>query len=251
MPPPKHPPLLTRAQLAEHDRIAVEELGVPQALLMENAGRGAAHEILDFLAGRHAQGPALMARSAWRVVILCGQGRNGGDGYALARHLHVAGLKVAVYTTGPADEMDADARVHRRIWEALGLETRSLQDPEVLEVHRGRWEAADALVDALLGTGFRGGTLRPLQAQVIQAANGVQRPRKVAIDVPSGLDCDTGEPSDACFRADLTVTFVASKRGFLARSAQAWLGRVVVVGVGLPAELVQRVDRPEDDGESA
>lgn len=218
---------LTRDQLREVDRRAIEELGIPGAVLMENAGAGAARAILARVqAAGQAKG---------RVVILCGPGNNGGDGYVVARHLANAGCAVELFSTATRPSLSGDAALHRSICDRMGLETAEIVTAHQLERERARWPGADALVDALLGTGFRG-EVRAHAAEVIAAANEVDGPLKVALDVPSGLDCDTGASSSATFRAALTITFVAPKVGFAAASDQT--GSVEVVGIGVdPARL--------------
>ncbi len=214
---------LTRDQVREVDRRAIEELGIPGAVLMENAGAGAARSIL-------ARVPA-----GARVAVLCGPGNNGGDGYVVARHLTNAGCAVELFSTATRESLGGDAALNRGICERLGLEVTEIVTGHQLARERRRWERADALVDGLLGTGFRG-QVRARAAEVIAAANHCSGPLKVALDVPSGLDCDTGASSNATFRAALTITFVAPKLGF-ARAAE-WTGEVEVVGIGVdPARL--------------
>jgi NAD(P)H-hydrate epimerase len=216
---------LTRDEVRAFDRRAIEGLGLPGAVLMENAGRSVAEEALRLLAARGA--------APGRVVVLCGAGNNGGDGYVIARHLHNAGVEVRLCSSVPAARLAGDAALNRRVAEALGLAAAPIGDPHALAREAPRWDGADVLVDALLGTGFRGEVRPPLDA-VIAAANAAAVGARLAVDLPSGLDCDSGEPAGTTFRADVTVTFVARKRGFDRPSAADWTGRVVVAGIGVP-----------------
>jgi NAD(P)H-hydrate epimerase len=192
---------------------------------MENAGRSTAAEVLRLVAGRGS--------SRGRVVVLCGSGNNGGDGYVIARHLVDAGVEVGLWSTVAAAQLSGDAALNRSVAEALGLTVEPLESAEHLQRAAPRWDGADVLVDALLGTGFRGEVRAPLDA-VIAAANAARVGARLAVDLPSGLDCDLGRPSNATLRADVTVTFVARKRGFDQPGAADWTGRVLVCGIGAP-----------------
>jgi NAD(P)H-hydrate epimerase len=217
---------LTRDEVRAFDRRAIEALGLPGAVLMENAGRSAAEEVLRLLAARGA--------TPGRVVVLCGAGNNGGDGYVIARHLLNAGVDVRLCSCVPVARLAGDAALNRRVAEALGLRVASIEDLDALAREAPGWEGADVLVDALLGTGFRGQVRPPLDA-VIAAANAAEVGARLAVDLPSGLDCDSGEPAGATLRADVTVTFVARKRGFDHPPSAEWTGRIVVAGIGVPA----------------
>jgi NAD(P)H-hydrate epimerase len=225
---------LSRAEVREVDRRAIEELGIPGCVLMENAGAGAARHVLAMLGAREHRKPA-------RIAIACGPGNNGGDGYVVARHLAIAGCEVALFSTCEAGALRGDAALARKIVDALGLRVRTLTTAGELDEFAIELDLTDVVVDALLGTGAIGAP-RPEIAAVIERINH-RRGACVALDLPSGLDCDTGETARVCVRADLTVTFVAPKRGFSSQNAARWLGRVEVVGIGVPLELPRRRDQ--------
>lgn len=223
---------LSRAEVREIDRLAQTELGIPGLVLMENAGIGVTHYVLDMLAG--SPGP---------VAVMCGGGNNGGDGYVVARQLANRGVQVRVYSRLPADAMHGDAMLMRSVIDRMGLWHPSVSTPAELVAIQAELAEATIMVDALLGTGFQG-TVRPQLAGVIQTMMGIRAQtgaRIVSIDVPSGLDCDHGEPSNATVQADLTVSFVARKRGFDHPRSTMWTGDVVVVPIGAPESLVGRV----------
>jgi NAD(P)H-hydrate epimerase len=231
-------PTLSRDQVREVDRLALEELGIPGLLLMENAGRGAAELARRrLLPGRPPAGIAL---------VLCGTGNNGGDGWVVARHLSLAGVAVRVGALQPAQAARGDAAIMRAIVERMGLAVRPAGDEAGLAAFQDELAGTRValVVDGLLGTGFRG-ALRPEVARAIRWVLDLRRSgaRVLALDLPSGLDCDTGEPADPTVRADLTATFVAPKRGFLARPARPFLGRVVTLSIGAPELLIERVLR--------
>ena len=220
-------PRLSRAELALLDRMASEEYGLPIAVLMENAGRGAAEVILQRL------------RDRGRAVVLAGSGNNGGDAYVVARHLANGGVAVEIFSVG---ESRGDAAMMERACERMGIPLHSLSDdgPPPLQAALGR---ADVVVDGLLGTGFHG-EVRPDIARWIEAVNQSARERGtlvVALDLPSGLDADSGLPARPTIVADVTVTFAAPKIGFESARAKAHLGQVVVASIGVPSALLRRV----------
>jgi NAD(P)H-hydrate epimerase len=212
---------LTRAEVREVDRRAIEDFGVPGVVLMENAGSGVAR-LLESLG------------IAGEVVIACGKGNNGGDGFVIARHLEVAGHPVRILLACRPDEVRGDAAINLAIAQRSGLAITCLADAD-----QTAWERALAgatwIVDALLGTGASGPPAASL-AVAIAAINAARShgSRMLAVDLPSGLDCDTGGPLGACVVADVTATFVGRKRGFDAKGAEAFTGEVRVVGIGAP-----------------
>jgi len=228
-------PTLTREQSRAVDRLAVERLGIPSIVLMENAAINATAAMLDELG---EAGGGVEDFAALAIAVVCGGGNNGGDGYAIARHLHNLGADVRLYAAKDPAGLDGDAATNHAICERMGIPIEPVLDEAAIPRARDRWADADAVVDALLGTGFSGEVREPL-ASVIRALGGLGDTRVIAIDVPSGLDADTGQPSNATVRADLTVTFVARKRGFTAE-AEAWTGRVVVGDIGVPPALVEQ-----------
>ncbi|MFQ5464018.1 MAG: NAD(P)H-hydrate epimerase [Phycisphaerae bacterium] len=222
--------VLSRSQVRRVDELAVSRYKMPSLILMENAGRNAAAII-------RSEFP-----EARRVSILCGTGNNGGDGFVIARHLSNAGRLPAVLLVGSRSKLTDDAHTNLAIVEAMGIaigEWDADFNPATLAA---QLEAADLVVDALLGTGFAGEVRSPM-AEVIEIVNALPFQDVVAVDVPSGLDCDTGMPCQATIHADLTITFVARKRGFLEESAVPCVGRIKVGDIGTPPELALEVGR--------
>jgi NAD(P)H-hydrate epimerase len=228
--------ILSRDDVRRIDKLAIEKLGIPGVVLMENAGRSTAEIVLSTL-----NVELRLAPEASSVAVLCGGGNNGGDGYVIARHLCNAGVNVRIYSAADQAKLSGDAAINSTIASKMKIPACDVRTPEQLAAATPDLERANIFADALLGTGFHG-DVRPDLASVIQLCNRLAPaggPRKViAVDVPSGLDCDTGQPSNATIRADTTVTFVAMKRGFLNDAAKAWMGRVTVAGIGAPAELL-------------
>lgn len=223
--------VLTRAQVREVDRRAIEEYGVPGVVLMENAGRNAANLIRYWTPH---DGP---------VAIVCGRGNNGGDGFVIARHLHNAGIRVELLLACEIVQLTGDAATNARIVEKMGLPLRMFDTMERIADERPTVRRAMVIVDALLGTGFSGKVRSPMDL-AINAINEEARAggtKVVAIDLPSGLDCDTGEPSNATVRANHTITFVARKAGFAAPGAAEYTGEVLVADIGAPEAIVGEV----------
>ena len=210
---------LTRQQVREVDRRAIEDYGMSGLVLMENAGRGCTDKICEL----GIDGP---------VVICCGRGNNGGDGFVIARHLELRGCEVRVLLFCDPTSVGGDAAANLSILRHCDV-TISVFDrvehPQLDSLlHGAAW-----IVDALLGTGARGEPRPPIDA-LIGLLNSCPA-KRLAVDVPSGLDCDTGQPARSTFRADHTCTFVAAKSGFEADEARPYLGQVHVLDIGVAA----------------
>jgi NAD(P)H-hydrate epimerase len=191
---------------------------------MENAGRGAAELLLRL--GVHG-----------RVVVCCGKGNNGGDGFVIARHLDNHRVPVRVLLFCRPEELSGDAAINYAVVARSGLPVGAFGgDPPDLGALRQELAAAEWVVDALFGTGLSG-PLRPPFDQVVAAVNAAPA-RVLAVDIPSGLDCDTGQPLGPTVRAAHTVTFVAEKKGFTNPEAREWLGQVHVADIGAPRCLL-------------
>lgn len=224
--PPAVP--LSRAQVREVDRIAIEEYGLPGIVLMENAGRGAA----DFI--------ARYASSRGCVAVVCGRGNNGGDGFVIARHLANRGRSVRVFLACDPAALAGDAAVNYAVVRKMALPMTPFNAPDAVAAATPQLHECPVIADALLGTGFQGDVRAPLDS-IIGAINAAQGAAIFAIDLPSGLDCDTGAPTNATVVATHTVTFVAPKIGFASPRAARYVGRVHVVDIGAPREIIDRV----------
>ena len=214
---------LSREEVRSLDVLAADEFGLPTLVLMENAGRGAA-ELLARLAGGATP----------RVVIACGPGNNGGDGGVIARHLDAWGWPVAVAWLTDPDKLRGDALIQREIIDRSGISQTSPTPSDVDALFAG----ADWIVDGLLGTGLTRPVEGPLRA-AIEAMNRSGKPI-LALDLPSGLDADSGRPLGVAVRAKATATFAARKLGFDAPGASEYTGDVTVIDIGLPGKLIRR-----------
>jgi NAD(P)H-hydrate epimerase len=223
--PPHH---LTRAEVRAFDRRAIEQFAIPAIVLMENAGRGT----VDVMQSLGVQGP---------VLILCGKGNNGGDGLVIARHLANREIPVKTLLFAHSHELSEDAAAQWRIVQHLQLPAESWPG-DGLDEQRLAGELASAawVVDALFGTGLTG-PMRPPFDRIAALVNAGPA-EVVAVDIPSGLDADTGVPMGVTIRAEHTVTFVAPKLGFENPGAADWLGQVHVVDIGLAYHLAQKIN---------
>jgi NAD(P)H-hydrate epimerase len=219
---------LSRAEVREVDRRSIEELGVPGCVLMENAGRGLTELVIAELERRGAPLGA-------SVGIVCGRGNNGGDGLVLARHLDLRGYLPRIAYCGRTAEArrDTDAGLNLTIVERAGLELTETPDAAGLAAVLDDWTDVSLLADALFGTGLSS-ELRESAQGLVETLGGARTPT-VAVDIPSGLDCDRGVPLGAVVRAVRTVTFVARKVGFDVPGAEAFTGPVDVVSIGCPS----------------
>lgn len=216
----------TAAQIAELDRRAVEEHGVPAAVLMDHAGRRVAE----------VAGALLRERSGHRVLVLAGKGNNGGDGLVAARYLRVQGIEASVLLLGPPDELRGEAGEALKAAQEAAVPIRQMPDLGPGGAAAAINEA-DLIVDALFGTGFRG-PVRGEAAVLIELANHAGRPI-VAADIPSGLEADTGRWEGACTRAAATVTMALPKPGLLIYPGAEMTGRVYVADIGYPVHLYE------------
>jgi NAD(P)H-hydrate epimerase len=255
---------LTREQVRDLDRRAIEEYGIPSMLLMENAARACADEAERILRidgvskamaklrqpGSKDDIPRTMEElQRWKdrlhkaetpVAVLCGPGNNGGDGLAIARTLFNRGHAVRVlYVGDPAqlDKASADVQLNAKLLTPLGLEIAPLHEREQLKQARALLKDAPLIVDALFGTGLTRVIEDPFRA-VIEAANDADASR-LAVDIPSGLDANSGDILGVCVRADSTVTFVAEKPGFHQAAGPTFCGQVTVAEIGIPRPYIE------------
>lgn len=213
-------PVFTRQAIRDLDREAIDIARVPSVVLMENAGRNVAEYML-------AQGVSEP------VIICAGKGNNAGDGFVTARYLDNHQIPVRVFIFAKPTDIMGDAAIFLNIIKksAIPIHYFDGKTQWVAEVLRAGW-----IVDALFGTGLVGPPKPPFHTviQTINEADAVV----VAIDIPSGLDCDTGQPQGATIKAQHTVTFTGLKKGFLAKEAKPYLGNIKIADIGIPRYLL-------------
>jgi hydroxyethylthiazole kinase-like uncharacterized protein yjeF len=223
--PDKKYAVMSRAEARAFDDWAINSLGIAGVVLMENAGRSCAELLKE----------KLSAVSMPKVCIFCGTGNNGGDGYVIARCLLNDGFDVEVVLFGDREKVKGDAKINLDILQKLNCTIWQLNPagPETIRQVGSLADGANILVDCLFGTGLD----RPLTddyKKLIEKINSLHRPI-LAVDVPSGLDCDTGQPLGAAIKADWTVTFIAVKKGFTTAQAADYTGEIFIASIGIAA----------------
>ncbi|HEY4715743.1 MAG TPA: NAD(P)H-hydrate epimerase, partial [bacterium] len=220
--------LVTADKMRELDNLTIEKHGVPGIVLMERAGKGAFDLLLKCFTEEANAG----------IVVVCGGGNNGGDGFVLARYAHENSIPVKIILLAkPTTLKGAALENYQKITDKVPVEL--LSDAANAQQVTERFGNAGCIVDAIFGTGFRR-EADGLYKVVIEAINNANR-RIIAIDIPSGLNPDTGEAMGCAVRADLTVTFGLPKIGQAMYAAGGCLGRLEVVDIGIPQEEIKRI----------
>ena len=219
-------PVLTSSQMREADRRTIEEIGLPGAVLMENAGVAVARAIQE------------RAPQARRIAVLCGRGNNGGDGFVIARQL--IALQPLTVLLGARKDVSGDARLHLGVLERSGGVIVEVVDDKGWQAVRARVAQSDVVVDAMLGTGLHQAPTG-IVAAVIDDLRLLRDDRRflvVAVDIPSGLSADSGEASWPSVEADLTVTFATAKYGHVLPPACDRVGDLRVADIGIPVAVL-------------
>lgn len=231
---------VTAEEMRELDRVTIEEVGIPGAVLMDNAGRGAVCALWCTF-------PDL---ASMRVAVLSGRGNNGGDGFVMARCLMQRGIQVDVYLVGPRERVSGDARTPLEVLSRLGVRIQEMGTENGLSPEDIPWDAYDLFIDALLGTGLDS-EVRGVFRDLILAMNRSRAP-VMAVDIPSGLSSDHGRPLGVAVEARLTATFGLPKVGQFLYPGRALCGDLWVMDIGIPHQVVERkafhrrVVTPED-----
>jgi NAD(P)H-hydrate epimerase len=215
-------PVVTAAEMRELDRATIEEIGLSALALMETAGRAVAAAALRMAAGA-------------RIAVVCGPGNNGGDGFVAARVLRGQGAEAVAYLAAPRDAVRGHAREHLQILERAGGVVLAIDTPAALDEHRAAIAGAGLVIDALFGVGL----LRPIEGHLAAVVAAIQEaPRRLAVDIPSGLDTDTGRALGAAVSAERTVTMGALKVGLVSSPGFAACGEIEVADIGIPPALI-------------
>lgn len=217
--PEEHWRYVSAAEMRAADRYCIEDLGLPGAVLMYNAGSAVAEEV--------AHGP---------MGIVCGKGNNGGDGFVVAVRALARGQEPRVVVLAGPDTLRGDAKLYHDVFVKMGGKPNYATTESAAASAVQDLADCPVLVDAMLGTGFAGA----VRGAILAAITHWPKAWTVAVDVPSGLDADTGEALGPCIRADVTVTFQAPKLGFREPGAKGWLGRVRVADIGIPENAFGR-----------
>lgn len=219
---------LTREKIRELDRKAIEEYKIPGIVLMENAGRNVAEEVLKMLDDTHQA----------KVAILCGKGNNGGDGFVVARHLHNHNISVSVFLIARVSDVlkDGDAGTNLQILLNMKIPVKEILNIPGVNNILNELNGYNILADALFGTGLSGDVREPFKT-LINGVNNLNKPI-ISVDIPSGLDCNTGKILGVAIKATKTVTFAIAKNGFYLNDGQGYTGNVIVSDISIPRELI-------------
>jgi len=208
------------------DHAAIHSVGIPRLLLMEHAGLAVARAV-----------QAIIPNPPQPIFVCCGSGYNGGDGLCAARHLVQRNYEPRVVLVGSGKDLKEEPTVYLRILQALQVPLVEIDSLDALDSFNQDWVTkASLLIDALLGIGLQG-PVRPLYARLINLMNRAKKPI-VAVDVPSGLDADTGLPQGIAVKATVTVTFGLPKHGLVVGQGPEYAGEVIVDDIGIPAALL-------------
>lgn len=219
---------LTRNQTKMVDKLAIDEFGLPGIVLMENAGFGIAQCLLSL-------------KPTGKITICCGKGNNGGDGYVIARYLDISNVKVQVFVFANENEIKGDAKIHYNVIKKMRLQIEHLEKNNINnEILLDKLNESEWVIDGLFGTGLTG-KLDPYYSDIINTINRTNA-KILAIDIPSGLDCDTGIPLGNAIKAAHTCTLISMKIGFLNNSAKEYLGDVKVIDLGIPRQIIRMVE---------
>ena len=221
--------IVTAGEMQQIDRRTIEEFGMPGMVLMENAGRGAAHFLLE-------QFPDLKNQ---RIGVIAGRGNNGGDGFVIARYLKQKGLAVSVYLLADSGKVQGDAAANLRFLKPLNIPLVELPDAASFSRIKSELSGLDVWVDALLGTGLKS-DVKGYFKTVIEFINELDKP-VFAVDIPSGLNSDTGQACGACIRARATATFAFAKIGHMVYPGADLTGALEIVDIGIPSPIVEAV----------
>lgn len=209
------------------DRYAIETTGIPRLLLMEHAGLAVAH------AAR-----SLLPQSTPSIAVCCGMGFNGGDGLSAARHLHQWGYALEVLLAGKVKNLREEPAIYANILKQFGLKISEFETAQALSGLEEKLSGCGLVIDALLGIGSKGKVREPV-ASLINRLNALRKPI-LSVDVPSGLDADTGDIQGTAIKAAMTVAFGRIKQGCLKGPGASHSGRIVVDSITLPPSLLNQ-----------
>ena len=222
--------VLTTEQMREADRRTIEDIGLPSIVLMENAGR-------QTVAAMEA---AFETLGTSRVAVLCGRGNNGGDGFVVARTLVQRGIEAVVFLLGSVADVKGDARTNLEVLGRIGVTVIEITSAQEWELHFTEVSDCDVIVDALLGTGFRG-RLTGLYETVVADVNELPIP-VVAIDLPTGLSADSADVGGEAIEATMTVTLAAPKVPLVFPPADTHAGDLVIADIGIPPPVLDELE---------
>ena len=226
--------IVSARQMQELDRATISDFGIPGAVLMENAGRGTYEKIVE-------KAPDATGK---RIAVLCGRGNNGGDGFVIARCFHNEGASVTAFLFADSGKVSGDALTNLEAFKEAGGRVIHITDEAQWRQAAPDIQQAGIIIDGLLGTGLSA-EVRGLYRSAIESINAMSGATVVAVDIPSGIDATTGAVLGAAVKARLTCTFGLAKKGLVIHPGAAYAGRLEIIDIGIPAELVEAIDSKE------
>ena len=221
--------LVTAEEMQQIDRRTIEDFGILGMVLMENAGRGATRFLLNYF-------PDIENK---KVGVIAGRGNNGGDGFVIARYLKQRGIRVHVYLLAETNKVRGDAAANLAFLKPLDVPLFEIPDEASHSKNKPQMAQIDLWVDAILGTGLKS-NVKGYFKTVINYINGLSKP-VFAVDIPSGLNSDTGQPCGACIRASATATFAFAKTGHMVYPGTDYTGVLKIVDIGIPPHITATV----------
>jgi len=221
--------LVSAHEMQIMDRNTIEAFGIPGIVLMENAGRGATRFFLE----------TVFENSTRKIGVMAGRGNNGGDGYVMARYLTQQGCQVTVFVLAQSGRVQRDAAANLKLLAPLGITVTELPDLQTFEKNKNRLVQQDIWIDAILGTGLKS-DVRGYFKEVIRFINHQNKP-VFAVDIPSGLNSDTGQPCGIAIKAKATATFACAKTGLMLYPGAAYAGEIGVIDIGIPPHITDAV----------
>ena len=221
--------LVTANEMQKMDRSTIESFGLPGRILMENAGRGATQFFLDQF--KNAENK--------KIGVIAGRGNNGGDGFVIARYLAQKGISVTVYLLSEHQKVSGDASANLKLLSPLKVPVIEMPDAKSFSAHETAMRHEAIWIDAIFGTGLRS-DVKGFFKDVIDFINRLNKP-VFAVDIPSGLNSDTGQPCGACIRADATATFAFAKTGHFMFPGADYTGNLKIIDIGVPPHIAHDI----------
>ncbi|MBW1693871.1 MAG: NAD(P)H-hydrate dehydratase [Deltaproteobacteria bacterium] len=222
--------LVTASEMRKMDQETIESFGLPGRILMENAGRGATRFFLEQFGDLASQ----------RIGIVAGRGNNGGDGFVIARYLFQKGIRVTVFLLSRKSKVKGDAAANLELLFPLGIPVVEIPDQDAFAAHKTTLRHQDIWIDAIFGTGLKS-DVKGFFKTIIDFINHSIKP-VFAVDIPSGLNSDTGQPCGTCIRADATATFAFAKTGHILFPGASYTGNLEIVDIGIPAHIAKNAN---------
>ncbi len=221
--------LVTASEMREMDHQTIESFGLPGRILMENAGRGATRFFLEQFEGVENK----------KIAVVAGRGNNGGDGFVIARYLAQKGIRVTVFLLSQSLKVKGDAAANLKLLAPLDVQVIEIPDHTTFSAHKIAMRHHDIWVDAIFGTGLKS-EIKGFFNEIIDFINHSNKPI-FSVDIPSGLNSDTGQPCGTCIRAHATATFAFAKTGHILYPGAIYTGALEIVDIGIPPYIANKV----------